>query len=263
MAPSPRRFTSLRKVKPLVPSVPLASVLAPKPAGVTKPIARAQVAKPAAKTTTTRPTTRAYAKKAGIALRDEKSEEPMESEPRSKQSISTRVADVPAVPAPPAFQPWQPIKDIFTRTVAARIVPAPPALKPSAVKASALQPSAIPAPSLPRNTETELENLMTIGREQVEKELKDRIREEKEKKRLLEKQKAAFNRYQAHMAGLQDLEDELRGLKEENRMDEDEVMKLADEFRAGTMIWARMFEEYAGNLGITLIDLQRLSDAWY
>ncbi|KAK3347491.1 hypothetical protein B0H65DRAFT_547317 [Neurospora tetraspora] len=215
MAPS---RSSLTKESSLAQSLAQSLAARYKPAGVSKPIARAKAAKPVARATTTRPATRAYAKK----VKEVKSEEPEEESP-----IRVVSEVVPTVIARPT-----------------------------------LQPSALPAPIAPANTETELENLMTIGREQVEKELKDRIKEEREKKLLLEKQKTAFRKYQSYLAGLKGLEEDLGVLKADNRMDEDTVMELAEDFRENTMKWARLFEKYAEELGITVFDIRKLGEAW-
>ncbi|KAJ4362872.1 hypothetical protein N0V85_009332 [Neurospora sp. IMI 360204] len=195
-----------------------------KAAGVSKPIARAKAAKPVARVTTTRPATRAYAKKAAVALKDEESEESEDLSPI-----------------------------IWRRATAAN---------QTAIACPALQPSALAAPAAAVDTETELESLMTIGRDQVEKELKDRIKEEKEKNRLLEKQKIAYRKYQNYLAGLKGLEEDLEDLKADNRMDEDTVMDLAEDFRENTMEWARLFEKYAEDLGITFFDIRKLGEAW-
>lgn len=134
--------------------------------------------------------------------------------------------------------------------------------KASVPHPTTLKPSALPAPAAPAHTETEIENLMTIGREQVEKKLKDRINQEKEMNRLLEKQMTTFENYKKYLTKLKDLEEELTELKEENRLNEDTVADLAEDFRESTMEWAKLFEKYAGDLGISVFDIRRLADAW-
>lgn len=103
---------------------------------------------------------------------------------------------------------------------------------------------------------------MKIGREQVETELKYRISVENVRKRIIQRNKQRFNEFKMKMATLHALENDLRDLKEENRIGQDELLELADGFRANTMKWAALFEQYANNLGITIVDLQRLGEAW-
>ena len=253
----------------------------PKTAGITKPIARAKVVKPVAKATTTRPATRAFVKKASVALKDEESKKAKEIEPLPKRaifkpavapstaprlilgvplvtSVSSRLPAAPTVRALALVKISNAVKSIVNKPITVK----PNVLAMPIPKPSALQPSALPGPSLPRNTEAELESLMTIGREQVEKKLKDRIREEKEERHVLLKQQAVFQRYQEYLEALTALEDELRQLKEDNRLDLEIVEEQAEQFHLNTMKWAKLFEEYAGKLGITLFDIQRLDSSW-
>ncbi|KAK3496102.1 hypothetical protein B0T13DRAFT_511942 [Neurospora crassa] len=199
----------------------------PKSAGVRKPRPRA---KPIANTkTAARSTTRDYALQAAVAPKDEALQE---------SNGSAELLDVIPIQRK-ASQP-----------------------KASVPHPTTLKPSALPAPAAPAHTETEIENLMAIGRKQVEKKLKDRINQEKEKNRLLEKQMTTFENYQKYLAKLKDLEEELTELKEESNLNEDIVSDLAEDFRESTMEWATLFEKYAGDLGISVFDIRRLADAW-
>ncbi|KAK3388532.1 hypothetical protein B0T20DRAFT_490525 [Sordaria brevicollis] len=170
----------------------------------------------------------------------------------------------PAAPAPDASTSklanvtWQPAPAPAQATA-----PPTPSASKGIIIFSPLQPSPIqPSPFPPHSTEAELKSLITLGRQHVEPELRDRIVEEKNRKHILAKQKTAYARYQTYLKTLTDLEDELRELKEENRLDEEMVREQAEMFRTMTMRWARMFEEYAGQLGVTVWDLERLGNAW-
>ena len=240
----------------------ISTSLATKPVGVTKPVSRATVNRPAAKTTTSRPATRAYTKSIGATVKEEEPEEPK----NRFQPLLDRAVSKPGVAArglPVASKPIAlPEPTAFERTAVKLPTVKPNVLTMPRPNPTALQSSAIPAPILPRSTEVELENLMKIGREQVETELKYRISVENVRKRIIQRNKQRFNEFKMKMATLHALENDLRDLKEENRIGQDELLELADGFRANTMKWAALFEQYANNLGITIVDLQRLGEAW-
>ncbi|EAA29997.1 hypothetical protein GE21DRAFT_9788 [Neurospora crassa] len=213
------------------------TVTSPRPTGVRKPSPRA---KPVADKTATRSTTCAYAWQAAVVLKDEESDE-------SEESDSSEESESGSSDSSDSSEDLSPIQHRASKP------------KPS-VSHPTLKPSALPAPAAPARTESEIENLMTIGRKQVEKKLKDRINQEKEKNRLLERQMTTFENYKKYLAKLKDLEEELTELKEENRLNEDTVADLAEDFRESTMEWAKLFEKYAGDLGISVFDIRRLAD---
>ncbi|KAK3485312.1 uncharacterized protein B0T23DRAFT_399895 [Neurospora hispaniola] len=204
-------------------------------AGVRKPSPRA---KPVVDKTATRPTTCAYAWQAAVVLKDEESEESDSSSESESDSSDSSDSSEDLSPIHRGARPK------------------------ASVAHPKLKPSALPAPAAPAHTESEIENLMIIGREQVEKKLKDRINEEKDKNRLLEKQMTTFENYKKYLAKLKDLEEELTKLKEESSLNATIVSDLAEDFRKSTMEWAALFEKYAGDLGISVFDIRRLADAW-